>query len=490
MVTIRHIVLLSLTVTLRKFTSAAWIDTFGDANTGGKTTVFDKEYQYKRHDIFDRKSKLIILIGAVSLLLLSACASQGDASLSETNGNLGKEPAAEASEAAESVESANIEEDQDVVSEAADTQDEQTALSAEQNNANKDPTTLPEPEFIPEDMYAFFGIPNEEASDSKTYYIQYAEKIKTGGFYMDTPSVAIWEAGTDRVTVDRMLAKELVSAIEKKYGYKNEKMPYIGRENPSWYHSRFILRISDDSETPVLLQPVINYYDYNHDPEIDAWDYKDAEFETLKCIFLNEAFVREEKGIICSIDTDCKGYVWYTSEEYDSDMTSHWRFDITATRFDSSSLMRTYSEDMKLGAVDGVGHVWVYDLESGEKIYGQAFERGFVQVLELTNDTLLYLWDDERNQPIYYLYDFRTGVTKAYKERFNASMLPHFWSFGGYKISGRYFVSRIINNTMRICDRITGEVTEIHSKELGEASLLGVPLVLEKNFVRSFITLP
>jgi hypothetical protein len=433
--------------------------------------VFDKEYRHERHDIVRRKAKPVILIGAVLLILFSSCALQSDAPLRETNDD-------------------HVEE---LTAEAVNPENEPTMISTEAAAVEEIQAALPEPEFIPEDMYAFFGIPNEEASDSKTYYIQYAEKIKTGGFYMDTPSAAIWEAGTDRVTVGRTLAKNLVSAIEKKYGYENEKMPYFGRENPSWYHPRFILRISDDRKTPVLLQPVINYYDYNHDPEIDARDYKDAEFETLKCIFLNEAFVREEKKIIRSIDSDCKAYIWYTSEEYNPDMPFHWRFNIPAnknTRIASSSFMRTCSEDMKLGAIDGVGHVWVYDLETGDKIYGQEFERGFVQILELTNDTLLYLWDDERNQPIYYLYDFRTGETKAYKERFNASMLPHFWSFGGYKISGRYFVSRIINNTMRICDRITGEVTEIHSNELGEASLLGDPLVLDENFVSSFITLP
>jgi hypothetical protein len=307
---------------------------------------------------------------------------------------------------------------------------------------------------------------------------------------MDTPSVAIWEAGTDRVTVDKTLAKELVSAIEKKYGYKNEKMPYVGTENPSWYHPRFILRVSDDKETTVLLQPVIEYDNYNYDPDVDGEEYADAEFETLKCVFLNEAFVREEKQIIRSIDADCKAYVWSASEEYDPRMPYHWRFDIPGSksmRIGTSPSIRTCSDDMKLGAEDGVGYVRVYDLESGEKLYGCAFDRGFVTVLELTNDTLLYLWDDERNQPIYYLYDFRTGETKAYKERFNASMLPHFWSFGGYKISGRYFISRILNNTMRICDRITGEVTEIHSDELGEASLLGDPLVLDERFVNSFL---
>jgi hypothetical protein len=240
----------------------------------------------------------------------------------------------------------------------------------------------------------------------------------------------------------------------------------------------------------VLLQSVIEYYDYNHDPEIDETEYKDTEFETLKCIFLNESSVHEEKRILRSIDTDCKGYIWYTSEEYNPDRPFHWHFNIQSNkdaRIDIALHVRTCSEDMKLAAVDGVGHVGVYDLESGDRIYEQKFERGFVQVLELTNDTLLYLWDDERNMPIYYLYDFRTGVTKAYKERFSASMLPHFWSFGGYKISGKYFIVRIQNNTLNICDRITGEVTEIHSDELGETSLLGDPLVLEENFVDSFL---
>jgi hypothetical protein len=445
--------------------------------------VFDKEYRHEQYELVGRKAKPVILIGAVFLILLSSCAVQGDASPGETSGDPVEEPAAEASETTEVEDSA----------ESADTEEEPTATYAEPDAVIETGSVLPEPEFIPEDMYAFFGIPNEEASDSKTYYIQYAETIKTGGFYMDTPSAAIWEAGTNRVTIDRMLAKKLVSAIEKKYNYKNDKMPWVGTENPSWYHPRFILRISDDKKTPVLLQPVIDYYNVIRNPEVKETEDAYAEFRTLKSIFLNEAFVREEKQIIRSIDTDCKAYVWYTSEEYDPDMPFHWRFDIPAnknTRIDSSSFIRTCSEDMKLGAVDGVGHVWVYDLETGDKIYGQEFERGFVQVLELTSDTLLYLWDDERNQPIYYLYDFRTGETKAYKERFSASMLPHFWSFGGYKISGRYFVSRIINNTMRICDRITGEVTEIHANELGEASLLGDPLVLDEDFVGSFITLP
>jgi hypothetical protein len=410
---------------------------------------------------------IVMATGIVLLFLLSACAQEADPPQ-------------------ESVDLLIDDASQDVVSEVAGVQSEQSAKPEESGNTN-----LPEPEFIPKDMHAFFGIPDEEVFDSKTYYIQYTEWIKVNDYYLDTPVIAIWEAGTNRVTIDRMLAKNLVSAIEKKYNYKNDKMPYVGAENPDWYHPRIIARISDDKETVMLYQPSIEYYyDYS---EKGTDESLAAEFTPTSYIFLNKAFVHKDKRIVISyIDSDCKGYVWRLSEETSADGSTDQHYDIltdtnVCVDFDSFFSANACSDDLTLAAFAGSG-IWIYD-ESGKEIMNHNFKRGGVDILEFTGNNILYLWDDGNTQPIYYLYDFSTGMTKAYKERFDVSIAERQFSlFGGYKITGRYFTT-IKDKTLKICDRITGKVTEIYSDEFGEGVSWSETIVMDENFVSSFIDL-
>jgi hypothetical protein len=381
----------------------------------------------------------------------------------------------------------------DIVTESNGTDDEQTSTTSEPTGAEESNYGLPESEFIPKDMYAFFGIPDEEVSDSKTYYIQYTEWIKVNDYYLDTPVIAIWEAGTNRVTIDRMLAKKLISAIEKKYNYKNDKMPWVGAENPSWYHPRIIARISDDKETVMLYQPEIEYY-YS---EADADKSLAKEFATEKSVFLNDAFICEEDRTIFSVDANGEGYVWSSMDDSRYDDSYNWHRNILTGEEVNLCVNDEFlisasvcSKDLKLGALNDIGMVGVYDIESREKIMEQKLVNGHTYALELTNNAMLYLWDDKKSLPVYYLYDFNTGMTTAYRERFDVSMAERqFRRFGGYKIMSRYFAT-IDERTLKICDRITGKVTEIYSDEFGEGASWMWTIVMDEDFVSSFITLP
>jgi hypothetical protein len=196
------------------------------------------------------------------------------------------------------------------------------------------------------------------------------------------------------------------------------------------------------------------------------------------------------------VDANGEGYVWSSMDDSRYEDSYNWHRDILTGEevnlcvndkfFISASVC---SKDLKLGALSDIDRVEVYDIESREMIMEQKLNNGHTYVLELTSDTILYLWDNEKMWPIYYLYDFRTGVTKSYKERFDVSMAERqFRRFGGYKIRSRYFAT-IEDKTLKICDRITGNVTEIFSDEFGEGASWMWTIVMDEDFVSSFIDL-